>query len=334
MTEYQGDVPGASLFSGKKGRNMAQIEIRLEKQLLTIQNREVISSGDVNYDSCKFEFDEAWQDYIKTAVFWQNKKQVHYAVLDREDKCIIPAMALVKAGPLYIGVFGVSGNRIITSTMDSISIVEGAASGTELDIEPSDTVFASIVAYYQVILDAVAEQNAILERVNASLAEQLDIAKSETVKRVESVYEETTAKLEEARKLLADQNEWLGELGAFEIGPLEIRMSDMEITLAGYGQVINAARESVERTLTQIRAQSFVIRDMNVVLDENNEFVYEDARVDANCLCTAYFGAISVEQILGHAVFVESHEGYIKIISTTRFCEPLVCTVEVRRGDE
>lgn len=313
---------------------MAQIEIALEKQLLTIQNREVISSGDMNYDSCKFGFDEAWTDYIKTAVFYQDKRRVYYAVLDRDNKCVIPAMALAKASPLYIGVFGVLGNKIITSTMDSISIVEGAVSGTELDIEPSDTVFAAIVAYYQVILDTVAEQNAILERMNANLAEQLDIAKSETVQRVESVYEETNARLEEAYKLLANQNDWLKELGAFEIEPLEIRMSEMEITLAGYGQVINAAKESVEQTLARIRAQSFILRDINVVLDENNEFIYEDARVDAGCLCTAYFGAVSVEQALGHAVFVESHEGYIKIISTTRFSEPLTCTVEVRRGDE
>lgn len=313
---------------------MAQIEIILEKQLLTIQNREVISSGDMNYDSCKFEFDEAWEDYIKTAVFYQNKKQVYYAVLDKDNKCFIPAMALAKASPLYIGVFGVRGNKIITSTMDSISIVEGAVSGTELDIEPSDTVFASIVAYYQVILDAVAEQNAILERANELIAEQLDIAKSETVQRVEAVYEETNARLEEAYKLLADQNDWLRELGAFEIEPLEIRMSNMEITLAGYGEVISAAKDSVNQTLDRIRAQSFVLKHITVELDENNEFRFDDERVDANCLCTAYFDAISVEQTLGHAVFVESHDGYIKIISTTKFSEPLICTVEVRRGDE
>ena len=58
----------------KEEEEMAQIEIKLEKQLLTIQNREVISSGDVNYDSCRFEFDESWEGYIKTAVFYQEKQ--------------------------------------------------------------------------------------------------------------------------------------------------------------------------------------------------------------------------------------------------------------------
>lgn len=287
---------------------MAQIEIILEKQLLTIQNREVISSGDINYDSCRFTFDEAWTDYIKTAVFYQNRKQIYYAVLDKENKCFIPAPALAKASPLYIGVFGVRGNKVITSTMDSISIVEGAVSGTELDLEPSDTVFAALVAYYQVILDTVAEQNAILERANAEYAE--------------------------AYKVLEDQNAWLRELGAFEIEPLENRMSDMEITLAGYGEVIKAEKEAVDQTLDQIRAQSFVLRNITVELDENNEFRIDDERVNGNCLCTAYFDAIHVEQTIGHAVFVESHDGYIKIISTTKFSEPLICTIEVRRGEE
>lgn len=313
---------------------MAQIEIILEKQLLTIQNREVISSGDVNYDSCKFEFDEAWEDYIKTAVFYQDKQKLYYAVLDTENRCYIPAMALAKASPMYIGVFGVHGNKIITSTMDSIAIVEGAVSGTEIDIDPSETVFASIVAYYQVILDAVAEQNCLLERVNETLAEQLDIAKNETVKKIEAVYDETNAKLAEAQKLLEDQNEWLRQLGAFEIEPLEVRMSDMEITLDSYGHVINEAKEAVNQTLSRIMAQSFILRNIKVEFNENNEYRIDDTRVDENCLCTAYFGAISVEQTLGQAVFVESHNGYIKLVSTTRFSKPLTCTIEVRRGDE
>lgn len=291
---------------------MAQIEIVLEKQLLTIQNREVISFGDVNYDTCRFDFDEAWADHIKTAVFYQDKTQVYYAVLDKENKCLIPAMALTKASPLYIGVFGVQGNQIITSTLDSISIVEGAVSGAELDVDPPDTVFASIVAHYQAILDAITEQNAVFERTN----------------------QEMTTRLEEAYRLLSDQNDWLRELGAFEIAPLEHRMSDMEIILAGYGDVLTAAMENLNQMLDQIRAQSFVLRNITVELDENHEFRIEDARVDENCLCTAYFDAISVEQALGHAVFVESYNGYIKIISTTRFSVPLTCTIEVRRGEE
>lgn len=267
---------------------MAQIEIILEKQLLTIQNREVIASGDCNYDKCAFTFDEAWEGFIRTAVFYQEKQKVYYAVLDNEDRCTVPSPAITKAAPLNIGVFGVMGNKVLTSTFDSIPILEGAVSGSEIDVEPSSTVFAAIVANYQAILDAITEQN---------------------------------KSFEEAYRMLQEQNALLEKLNAFEIEPLEIRMSAMELTLDNYGSVIDT-----------IRNLSFLIKDVEVIFDENNECRIDDERVDEECLCTAYFDAISVEEALGHAVFVESHNGYILVLTTTNLREPLNCTIEVRRG--
>lgn len=277
---------------------MAQIEIILEKQLLTIQNREVIASGDCNYDRCAFTFDEAWEGYIMTAVFYQEKQRVYYAVLDNENKCTIPSPALTKATPLYIGVFGVMGNKIITSTMDSISIVEGAVSGMEVDVEPSDTVFAAIIANYQAILDAITAQN---------------------------------RSFEEAYQLLQAQNALLEKLNAFELEPLENRMSEMELTLGDYGRVIEAEKAALDAQLDLIKRQSFLIKNVEVVFDENNECRIDDDRVDAECLCEAYFDAISVEEALGHAVFVESHDGYVLILTTTNFKEQLNCMIAVRR---
>ena len=84
---------------------MSQIEITLKKQILTIQNREIISSGDVNYDTCLFTFDETWEGFTKTGVFYQDKSNVQYVVLDSNDICVIPAAAMTKEGKMYIGVF-------------------------------------------------------------------------------------------------------------------------------------------------------------------------------------------------------------------------------------
>ena len=259
---------------------MAQIEIVLEKQLLTIQNREVISSGDVNYDSCRFAFDEGWEGYIKTAVFYQERQKVYYAVLDNEDICYIPAPAIVKASPLYIGA--------------------------------SETVFAAIIAHYQTILDAITEQN---RSFGEAVAEQ-------------------NSKFDEAYKLLESQNEFLRELNAFNIEPLEHRMSAMEIRLGEYGGVIEAEKEEVNGLLQQIRAQSFVIRNVEITFDENGEFRLDNELVDENCLCTAYFDAISLEESLGHTIFVESCNGYIHFVSTSSFGGTLNCTIEVRRGED
>lgn len=277
---------------------MAIINISLEKQLLTIQNREIISSGDSNYDVCSFTFDEEWEGFIKTAVFYQDRQEVYYAVLNDKNKCTIPAPATVHAKPLHIGVFGVYGDKILTSTLDTIALVEGAVSGQEIDIEPSESVFASIIAGYQAILNKITEQN---------------------------------GKLEEANGILQEQTELLKKVNAFEIEPLEHRMSAMEIALSGYGGVITESYQKTEDALQEIRDSAFLIKNIVVSFNENNEYILEDERINEECIVNAYFDAIEVESALNHAIFVESFNGFIKFSTTTKFTETLNCTVEVRR---
>lgn len=56
--------------------------------------------------------------------------------------------------------------------------------------------------------------------------------------------------------------------------------------------------------------------------------------VDENCIVNAYFDAISVEESMGHWIFAESQNGYIRFISTSGFNGTLNCTIEVRRGED
>lgn len=172
---------------------MAQINILLEKQLLTIQNMEIIASGDSNYDSCEFTFDKSWDGFVKTAVFYQDKSNVQYAVLGSDDTCMIPAAAMARAGRMYMGVFGIRNTAVVTSTMAFIDIKEGAISGENVSTEPTDDVFLAIIAQYQRIVEMIsqyeataaqfnqqmAEQNAILETLNAfdviEIKQQLDL---------------------------------------------------------------------------------------------------------------------------------------------------------------
>lgn len=160
---------------------MAQIKLLLEKQLLTIQNMEIIASGDSNFDSCKFSFDEAWEGFTKTGVFYQDKANVQYAVLANDDTCMIPAAAMARAGRMYVGVFGIKDTAVVTSTLAAIDIKEGAISGGNISTEPTDDVFLAIIAQYQRVVELMsqyeataaqfnirmAEQNAILEKLNA-----------------------------------------------------------------------------------------------------------------------------------------------------------------------
>ncbi len=151
---------------------MAQLEVLLEKQLLSIQNQEVISSGDMDYDTCSFAFDASWDGFTKTGVFYQDKKDVQYAVLGADGRCMIPARAMAKEGNMYIGVFGINGSKVMTSTVERVYIREGAISGDTVSTEPSDDVFLAIIAQYQRIIEMMSEYEETVKTTGAKIDEQ------------------------------------------------------------------------------------------------------------------------------------------------------------------
>lgn len=277
---------------------MAQIELKLENQLLTIQNREILASGGVNVDRCSFAFDESWEGYACTGVFYQDKNKVQYAVLEKDNTCEIPPAARANKGRMYIGVFGVKGASVITSTLDTIDIQEGSISGGNVSMEPTDDVFLAMVAQYQAIMDAITEQN---------------------------------MKLEEANQYIADQTEILERLNVFEVDSLEHRMSVMEMTLGGYTGELDRVVREVDEKLDLIENSSFLIQDVEITFDENNEFKIMDERVTENSIVNAYFSAIEIEALLRNKVYVESFDGYILFTCVMAVSDPFICTVEVRR---
>lgn len=151
---------------------MAILQIELERQLLTLKNQEIIASGDSNFDSCIFAFDASWDGFVKTAVFYQDKSNVQYMVLEDDDTCMIPAAAMAKAGRMYIGVFGIKDTAVLTSSLVFVDIVEGAISGDTVSTEPTDDVFLAIIAQYQRIAEMMRKYEETAEQFNASIQEQ------------------------------------------------------------------------------------------------------------------------------------------------------------------
>lgn len=151
MTEGRTNVGMAKNI--RRWDSVAEIRIKLEGQLLTIQNQEIIASGNVNYDTCIFAFDKAWEGFVKTAAFYQDKTKVQYAVLGSDGTCTIPAAAMAKEGNMYFGVFGVNGTKVITSTVERVYIRQGAISGDTVSAEPGDDIFLAIVVQYQQVME-------------------------------------------------------------------------------------------------------------------------------------------------------------------------------------
>ena len=276
---------------------MAVLNLKLKQQLLELQNEEILASGGVKVDRCAFTFDETWEDYTCTGVFYQDKNSVQYAVLEKDNTCEIPLAARAKEGRMYVGVFGIKGSKILTSTLVFVDVNEGAISGQNVSTEPTDDVFLAIISQYQAIMDMVADQN---------------------------------LKLEEANEILKEQTELLEKLNVFEVDALESRMSAMEIKLAGYGEIIEEEHQAVNDKLQEIEDKFFIIRDVNVAFDENNQFRLDDERITSESVVNAYFGVIEVDYLLNNTIYVESFDGYVLFTAGTKIEETVVCTLEVR----
>lgn len=220
---------------------MAQIKILLEKQLLTIQNMEIIASGDSNFDSCAFTFDSSWDGFTKTGVFYQDKTNVQYAVLSSDDTCIIPASAMAKPGRMYIGVFGIKDTAVVTSTLGTIDIKEGAISGSNVSIEPTDDVFLAIIAQYQRIVEMMAQ------------------------------YENTAS---EFNVRMAEQNAILETLNAFDVVEIKQQLDTIENRMINY---TNLAQEIQNR---EIVIRDVSIKFVNKVCRIENELITEDSLCD------------------------------------------------------
>lgn len=220
---------------------MATIGLKLENQLLTIQNQEIIASGGSNIDKCEFTFSDEWGGFVKTAVFYQDKTHTHYAVLEADDTCMIPAEAMAKEGNLYIGVFGINSSKVLTSTIEKFYINEGAISGEEISTEPSDDVFLSIIAQYQKIVELMHQYEKTAEQFNENIQEQ---------------------------------NKILESLNAFDVGEITERLNAIEERMVAYN---NLAQSLIDR---EVILRDVPVKFVDGVCEIQNELITSESLCD------------------------------------------------------
>lgn len=121
---------------------MTVIQFLVTDQVLSVTEKPVIASGDINTVKAVFDFEgEFWQNCTKQASFWNEKTPDEIIpVIFTEDECIVPASVLAKEGYFYIGVMGIKELDVIkTSTVVKYQIKKGApyGSGTVVDDPPT-----------------------------------------------------------------------------------------------------------------------------------------------------------------------------------------------------
>ena len=117
---------------------MSQIEIRCVDQTAMFTNLPELFSGDVNIDTVKFTFDDSWNGYTtKTAVFYNNPKDVYPQILDSNNIAVIPSQVMTKECKLSIGVFGTKANGDVkTSKILTYNVGKGAIN-SDLESTPA-----------------------------------------------------------------------------------------------------------------------------------------------------------------------------------------------------
>ena len=124
---------------------MSIINIRCIDQTLTVTNAPLISSGNIQTDSLKFEFCPMWDGFAKTAIFYRNESEAYAVPLNPNNEAIIPKEVLQTEGFFYFGVHGVSEDKVRTSQVLRYRVVKGAISDEVRIPNPTPDVYSQII---------------------------------------------------------------------------------------------------------------------------------------------------------------------------------------------
>lgn len=175
-----------------------EIKVKVDNHKIYMENKPFLASGDVGSDEILFTFVSSyWDGYEKTAVFYHNENELHYAKLVG-DKCTIPFSAINHEGTMYFGLFGIKGEKRIVSEVIPYWIAKGA--GIE-DNPPVDT-FLKIIQLLSdnnnKVTECMADHTALREE-NAALETRLN-------NKVNTAVDAVNQSLETAKTEMREEN--------------------------------------------------------------------------------------------------------------------------------
>lgn len=107
---------------------MSTIGVKCIDQTLAFTDMPVITTGDKNIDKIKFDFCDKWDGFIKVAVFFQQKGEFSYSLINEDGSCNIPNSILKLTGRIFIAVSGTNkNNQVRTTEIICYKIGEGVA---------------------------------------------------------------------------------------------------------------------------------------------------------------------------------------------------------------
>lgn len=213
-------------------------------------------------DSYKFEFDESWLGFEKTAIFYADKANVKHLVIPEDGVVTIPWEVLVgKPLILYVGVFGTKGSTVKPTTISAVRLREGSYIDGTIPMPPTPDVYNQILNAWT---DAKAAEVIRADNEIARLAEEIIRSDNEIARIDAEIVRATAAGLMKAAEDLRATAEGLrttGEIARSNAEALRVTTEDLrkseETTRAGFyagfnTQLAAKAPQSTTYTKTEV----------------------------------------------------------------------------------
>ncbi len=115
----------------------------------------LITSGSVDTVSVQFMFDEAWNGFVKRAVF-ASSSTIIQKLLDESNLCEVPWEVLVHPGDITVGVVGQNDMEIMPSVKTTIHISEGTDTTGDASKTPSSDIYDQMIQIMQQTLETAS----------------------------------------------------------------------------------------------------------------------------------------------------------------------------------
>lgn len=158
---------------------MSMLKVVCEDQKLYIAEFTTIASGGVNETKVHFEFCPKWDGFVKTAVFYQNVHEPHYAVVNEDNIAVIPWEATQTPGFMYFGVFGVKDGVNRTSKVLRVRIEPGAITNEIAPADPTPDIYIQILSDYNNIISQMLDVGDFVNTCKNEISELTEECKNE-----------------------------------------------------------------------------------------------------------------------------------------------------------
>ena len=145
---------------------MSTIMLQTIGSVLALTDEPIIPSGGDNNDYIKINFDSTWNGFAKIAIFYQQKGEYFYSIVQSDDTALIPTEIVNNSGAMYLGIVGVKDNVTKTTNVLRYKIVGGSLDGFTIEDPPEDI--------YKQILQAISNYYESMDQQFTDLATALE----------------------------------------------------------------------------------------------------------------------------------------------------------------